>query len=187
MQFILPLSLPGDTYLGIRYACKSLEMASSLYMAFTNFFTFLWYSCTISPLVFLYEGLCSISSRSSFEYRSLSIKANELAFAPRLFTKIIKPVFRHLRSLGYLSVIYIDDSYLQGQKYEECCNNVQSISNLISELGFYINEDKSEFRPSKQLVFLGFVLDSVTMRVYLTVVIQLPESSCNRQNSVTCG
>ena len=80
----------------------------------------------------------------------------------------MKPVFGHLRSLGYLSVIYINDTYLQGQTYEECCNNVQSTSNLISELGFCINEDESEFRPSKQLVFLGFVLDSVTMRVYLT-------------------
>ena len=80
----------------------------------------------------------------------------------------MKPVFGHLRSLGYLSVIYIDDTYLQGQTYEECCNNVQSTSNLISELGFCINEDKSEFRSSKQLVFLGFVLNSVTMRVYLT-------------------
>ena len=46
----------------------------------------------------------------------------------------MKPVFGQLRSLGYLSVIYIDDSYLQGQTYEECCNNVQSTSNLISEL-----------------------------------------------------
>ena len=100
-----------------------------------------------------------------FEYTCLP---NGLACALRLFTKIMKPVFGHLRSLGYLSVIYIDDSYLQGQIYEECWNNVQSTSNLISELGFYINEDKSEFRPSKQLVFLGFVLDSVTMRVYLT-------------------
>ena len=43
-----------------------------------------------------------------FEYTCLP---NGLACAPRLFTKIMKPVFGHLRSCGYLSVIYIDDSF----------------------------------------------------------------------------
>ena len=52
-----------------------------------------------------------------FEYTYLP---NGLACAPRLFTNIMKPLFGHLRSRGYLSVIYIDDSYLQGQTYEEC-------------------------------------------------------------------
>ena len=31
----------------------------------------------------------------------------------RIFTKILKSVFGHLRQEGHLSVIFVDDSYLQ--------------------------------------------------------------------------
>ena len=37
---------------------------------------------------------------------------NGLAICPRKFTKLLKPVFSSLRSIGHLSVIFIDDSYL---------------------------------------------------------------------------
>ena len=36
---------------------------------------------------------------------------NILAFCPRKFTKLLKPVYSTLRNLGHLSVAYIDDSY----------------------------------------------------------------------------
>ena len=37
--------------------------------------------------------------------------------AMRVFTKISKVLFGHLRSLGHNSVVYVDDSYLQGKTY----------------------------------------------------------------------
>ena len=39
---------------------------------------------------------------------------NGYAQAPLLFTKLLKQPFGFLRKHGYASVIYIDDSYLQG-------------------------------------------------------------------------
>ena len=42
-----------------------------------------------------------------------------LASAPRLFTKIMKPVFSKLRNLGYVSIGYIDDSLFCGDTVEE--------------------------------------------------------------------
>jgi hypothetical protein len=44
---------------------------------------------------------------------------NGLASAPRLFTKLLKPAYSHLRSQGLVSVAYIDDYYLQGISYED--------------------------------------------------------------------
>jgi len=38
----------------------------------------------------------------------------------------------------------------------------------FDDLGFVIHPDKSQFIPKQQLTFLGFVIDSVTMRVFLT-------------------
>ena len=37
-----------------------------------------------------------------------------LSCAPRVFTKLLKPVYATLHNLGYLSLGYIVDSYLQG-------------------------------------------------------------------------
>ena len=37
-----------------------------------------------------------------------------MAFCPRKFTKLMKPVFATLRQLGHFSSGYIDDSWLMG-------------------------------------------------------------------------
>ena len=93
---------------------------------------------------------------------------NGLASAPRIFTKLLKPVFNVLRQTGYLSSSYIDDCYLQGASYGECYDNVQETVLLLRELGFPIHNDKSVLIPSQVLTFLGFVLNSITMTVQLT-------------------
>ena len=42
----------------------------------------------------------------------------------RVFTKISKVPFGHLRHLGHNSVLYVDDSYLQGETYQACLDNI---------------------------------------------------------------
>ena len=93
---------------------------------------------------------------------------NGLACAPRLFTKLLKPVYGHLRAQGLLSVGYIDDSYLQGYSYDDCRHNVSTTSTFLSELGFCVHEEKSNFIPSQEIEFLGFLLNSKLMIVSLT-------------------
>lgn len=61
---------------------------------------------------------------------------NGLSRAPRLFTKLLKPVYASLRSKGYVSVAYIDDSYLQGETYEQCLQNIQETKEPFEQLGF---------------------------------------------------
>ena len=55
--------------------------------------------------------------------------------AMRIFTKISKVPFGHLRSQGHSSVVHVDDSHLQGDKYQS-----------------FLTID------SKSIVFLGFVI-----------------------------
>ena len=59
---------------------------------------------------------------------------NGLAFCPRKFTKLLKPVYSHLRQLGHLSASHIDDSYLQGDDYDECERNVWDTVKLLIPL-----------------------------------------------------
>ena len=107
-----------------------------------------------------------------FEWNNMLYKftcfPNGLAFCPRKFTKLMKPVFATLRQLGHLSSGYIDDSWLMGPVWDDCAKNVIDTVKLLDTLGFVVHPEKSVFIPTQKLVFLGFILDSVSMMVYLT-------------------
>ena len=49
---------------------------------------------------------------------------NGLAFCPRKFTKLLKPVYATLRQSDHLSSSCIDNSYLQGDDFNDCVTNV---------------------------------------------------------------
>ncbi|XP_022804977.1 uncharacterized protein LOC111342193 [Stylophora pistillata] len=76
---------------------------------------------------------------------------NGLACAPRLFTKLLKPVYSTLRSRGFLSVAYIDDSYLQGNDFGDCLSNVNENVELFIKLEFVIHPVKSVELPTQEL------------------------------------
>ena len=59
-----------------------------------------------------------------------------LASTPRIFTKLLKPVFKVLSEKGHLSSSYIDECYLQGDSFDECHVNVQDTTLLFKELDF---------------------------------------------------
>ena len=75
--------------------------------------------------------------------------------AMRAFTKLMKPAFSFLRSEGHLSVIYVDECYLQGDSYTKCAENVIRTIEILESLGFYIKIDKSEIVPKQQITFFG--------------------------------
>ena len=79
----------------------------------------------------------------------------------------MKPVFATLRQLGHLSSGYIDDSWLKGSIWDDCAQNVVDTVKLLDTLGFVVHPEKSVFIPTQKLVSLGFILDSVSMLVYL--------------------
>lgn len=92
---------------------------------------------------------------------------NGIAFAPRLFTKIMKPVYASLRVRGYTNSGYIDDSFLAGDTYNECKENVTETVQLMTDVGFMIHKEKSVLVPTKNLTFLGNDIDSENMIVTL--------------------
>ena len=60
----------------------------------------------------------------------------------RVFSKISNVPFSHLKNLFLNSVVYVDDSYLQGGTYRSCLNNVLHTLKLLRELGFAIHPEK---------------------------------------------
>jgi len=122
-----------------------------------------YYSVKIHPkyqkfLKFKFEG-------QLYQYTTY---ANGLSSCPRKFTKLLKPPLSKLRLQNHIVSAYIDDLYLQSATYQGCVQTVVDTFILFDDLGFVIHPDKSQFTPKQQLTFLGFVIDSVTMRVFLT-------------------
>lgn len=92
-----------------------------------------------------------------------------LTSSPRVFTKVLKPVFSTLRSrFGLTCLGYIDDSIYFADNYLECEESTHHAVSLLSRLGFIIHPDKSVLTPSQCIEFLGFILDSTNMTVCLT-------------------
>ena len=91
-----------------------------------------------------------------------------MGICPRKFTKLLKLIYGSLRAQGYEYLGHIDDSYLQGDTYSECSNNVIERVSIFDKVGFHAHPEKSVFIPTQELTFLGFLLNSVTMTVRLT-------------------
>lgn len=86
-----------------------------------------------------------------------------LNIAPRLYTKVMRPVFSYLRKSGYTSVYYLDDSILFGKDKADCEENLKATSELMHKLGLRVNFEKSQLKPSQQVKFLGFYFDSTKL------------------------
>ena len=85
-----------------------------------------------------------------------------------MFTKLLKPVYSPLRQEGHESSGYMDDSYLQGDDYVDCVANIKCTLSIFHWLGFIPHPEKSVLLPTQRFTYLGFILDSVEMKVSLT-------------------
>ena len=109
--------------------------------------------------------------------------------AMRIFAKLLKPIFATLRKLGYVSIIYVDDTLLYGDTFEECLRNVIATLDILQEMGFTIHAKKSALNPSQQIIFLGFIFNTVNMTIRLTEekklrIYNLADTLLNRQVSI---
>jgi len=57
-------------------------------------------------------------------------------------------------------VVYIDDILIMAESEAQARGHVQTLIYLLENLGYIINYEKSVLNPTKQLEFLGFILDS---------------------------
>ena len=90
-----------------------------------------------------------------------------LAPVPRLFTKLLKPVMALLRRSGIRCVIFLDDLIMLNQDKQTLTTQLESVMWLLQNLGFEINWKKSVISPCKQIEYLGFIVGSVAMKLYL--------------------
>lgn len=76
-------------------------------------------------------------------------KKNGHAPAMRIFRKMSKLPFSIYREKGFLTIVYVDGLYLQGDDYEFCFSNILNTTEILSSFGFTIHQDKSKFMPTQ--------------------------------------
>ena len=62
---------------------------------------------------------------------------------------------------------HIDDSLLVAQYYD-CASNINDTVDLFNKLGFVVHPEKSVLKPTQEIEFLGFIINSLTMSVRLS-------------------
>ena len=107
---------------------------------------------------------------TTYEFRWLPFG---LFLAPRVFTRILRPIVAKLRSEGIQTVIYLDDLLLIHHQKDTLSEIFLYVRRLLSSLGFIVKVEKCSPEPTRRLVFLGAVLD--------TPKYQLP---CQRNRSI---
>ena len=93
---------------------------------------------------------------------------NGLSEAPRLFTKLLKPLLSFCRKLAFRMVCYLDDILVMDKNNSKLKEQGSILIQLLMGLGFVINLNKSILVPSTEIEFLGFTINSKNMKIYLT-------------------
>lgn len=100
-----------------------------------------------------------------FQFRCLPFG---LSSAPRVFTKLLKPIMAYLRRQGIRLVIYLDDILIMNSCPAALVKDLLLVRSTLEEVGFLINIAKSVLSPTQQLEYLGLLIDSTTMSLALT-------------------
>ena len=86
--------------------------------------------------------------------------------SPQIFTMIVKEVKLMALSRGLRLHQYLDDWLIRSQSQAEAQLNTQAVVDLTHSLGWIINPEKSELKPTQVFSFVGYEyhLDSVLVK-----------------------
>ena len=96
-------------------------------------------------------------------YFTFAVLPFGLSSACFCFTKLMRPLVRHWRSMGHKSFIYLDDGF--GSQPDKCSATAASFIQRkeLSLSGLLCNQEKSHWNPMQIGEWLGFVIDSISM------------------------
>ena len=79
----------------------------------------------------------------------------------------MKPIISYLRSKNIEVSAYLNDIFICAQFENILKSHVNIVINLLNELGFHINFEKSSIELSHNLVYLGYICNSLDVSISL--------------------
>ena len=76
-----------------------------------------------------------------------------LTLAPRIFTKLLKPVVGFLRQIGLCLIVYLDDMLIMHANKDQLEVMAPLVCNFFEALGLMVNTKKSILNPAQLIVF----------------------------------
>jgi hypothetical protein len=74
-------------------------------------------------------------------------------------------VIYRARALGIKVFSYLDDTLTFDLSYAAAKSKSYQFADLLTYVGFLLHKDKSVREPTQRILFLGFIIDSTTMRL----------------------
>ena len=106
-----------------------------------------------------------------FQWKEKLYEMLVLAFGvgpgPRIFTKLLKVPLTILRRLMIEIVAYLDDLLIIEKTMEGAIRARDTVLFLLRRLSFTINWEKSVLQPTQEVEFLGMMINSARMEIWL--------------------
>ena len=112
-----------------------------------------------------------------------------LNFLPRMFQQLMQDALHTLVVEGVIILIYLDDIIVLHSTQLGCCKHVSQVVQRLTDLGFWINPEKSHPQPSQIVDWLGYRYSTCTMRISLppkkAVVLARTAATLSRRTHIT--
>lgn len=82
-----------------------------------------------------------------------------LSTAPAVFTKVLRPLISNWHEKGIKIAVYLDDGFGFASTYEKTIEHSKTTENLLKLAGLVANHEKSEWKPSRLLTWLGVTVN----------------------------
>ena len=109
-----------------------------------------YFHIPIFPAHRMYLRFC-VQGRA-YQYRALAFGPKT---SPRVFTKVVSVVAAHLRMQSIRLAVYLDDWLALNAIRRLLLQDRQKILNLLSQLGFLVNAEKSQLVPTQDITYIG--------------------------------
>ena len=74
-------------------------------------------------------------------------------------SKIVRPLVRYWRGQGLRAVVYLDDGIIAVEGEEAASRASEAVKDDLRKAGFVIHVEKSQWEPTRNILWLGFELD----------------------------
>ena len=99
------------------------------------------------------------SSHGVTKFYEFKVLPFGMCSAPYVFTKVLRQLVKYWRDCGHLSLMYLNDGLGGDMSFESTKSLSDTVWNDIVLSSFTPNNDKSVWKPTQKLAFLGTVLD----------------------------
>ena len=104
----------------------------------------------------------------STRYYVFNVLAFGIATAGHIFSKTVREMVKYWRSLGHRIVMFLDDGIGGSTCYELASEASRFVKESLVDFGFLLADDKCNWEPVKEVVWLGHVLNMSLFRLYIT-------------------